>query len=93
MTDPLFDAMRQSVIDGDPDVVERLAREALARGIDPLDAINLGFAPGIHAVGEQFGQGEMFLPDLVMGGEAMKAAVAILEPKCAAAAPRARPSG
>lgn len=81
MTDPRFDAMRQSIIDGDPDAVERLAREALAQGIDPLDAINLGFAPGIHVVGEQFGRGEMFLPDLVMGGEAMKAAVAILEPE------------
>jgi corrinoid protein of di/trimethylamine methyltransferase len=81
MTDPRFDAMRQSVIDGDPDAVERLAREALAQGIDPLDAINLGFVPGIHFVGEQFGRGEMFLPDLVMGGEAMKAAVAILEPE------------
>ena len=40
------------------------AREALAQGIDPLDAINLGFVPGTHFVGEQFGRGEMFLPDL-----------------------------
>jgi corrinoid protein of di/trimethylamine methyltransferase len=34
---------------------------------------------GLHAVGEQFEQGEMFLPDLVLAGEAMKAATAILE--------------
>jgi corrinoid protein of di/trimethylamine methyltransferase len=81
MTEPLFEQMRQSVIDGDPEAVERLAREALAAGVDPLEAINRGFVPGIHHVGEQFGLGEMFLPDLVMGGEAMKAAVAILEPE------------
>jgi hypothetical protein len=35
---------------------------------------------GLRAVGEQFEQGEMFLPDLVLAGEAMKAAAAGLEP-------------
>ena len=49
--------------------------------IDPLEAINRGFVLGLHAVGEQFVQGEMFLPDLVLAGEAMKAATAILEPE------------
>ena len=48
---------------------------------DPLEAINRGFVEGVHYVGEQFGLGEMFLPDLVMGGEAMKMAVSILEPE------------
>ncbi len=81
MHEALFAAMRQSIIDGDPEQVERLAREALALGIDPLEAINRGFVEGVNHVGEQFGLGEMFLPDLVMGGEAMKVAVAILEPE------------
>jgi corrinoid protein of di/trimethylamine methyltransferase len=81
MHETLFAAMRQSVIDGDPEAVERLARRALELGVDPLLAINQGFVPGIAYVGEQFGLGEMFLPDLVLGGEAMKAAVAVLEPE------------
>ena len=38
---------------------------------------------GLDEVGEQFGCGERFLPDLVLAGEAMKAAVAILEPEMA----------
>jgi len=81
MHESLFAAMRQSVIDGEPDQVEKLAREALSLGIDPLDAINKGFVPGVHFVGEQFGAGEMFLPDLVMAGEAMKMAASVLEPE------------
>jgi len=81
MHETLFAAMRQSVIDGDTEAVERLARRALELGVDPLLAINQGFVPGIAYVGEQFGLGEMFLPDLVLGGEAMKAAVAVLEPE------------
>lgn len=83
MHEELFAAMRQSVIDGDPDEVRVLAQRALELGIDPLEAINRGFVPGVTHVGEQFGLGEMFLPDLVLGGEAMKAAVNVLEPELA----------
>jgi corrinoid protein of di/trimethylamine methyltransferase len=81
MHEELFAAMRQSVIDGDTDQVTLLAQRSLDLGIDPLDAINQGFVRGVNYVGEQFALGEMFLPDLVMGGEAMKAAVALLEPE------------
>ena len=81
MTDELFQAMAQSIIDGDPDVAADLARKALEAGIDPLEAINRGFVPGVDYVGEQYSKGEMFLPDLVLAGEAMKAAIAVLEPE------------
>lgn len=83
MHDELFAAMRQAVIDGDPDTARSLAERALALGIAPLEAINRGFLPGVTHVGEQFGLGELFLPDLVLGGEAMKAAVQVLEPELA----------
>jgi corrinoid protein of di/trimethylamine methyltransferase len=81
MSDELFQAMAQSVIDGDPDVAADLARKAVEQGIDPLEAINKGFVPGVDYVGEQYSKGEMFLPDLVLAGEAMKAAIAVLEPE------------
>ncbi len=83
MSEELFKAMAQSVIDGDPDLAAELAQKAIEQGIDPLDAINKGFVPGVDYVGEQYGKGEMFLPDLVLAGEAMKAAVAVLEPEIA----------
>ncbi|MGQ9467340.1 MAG: corrinoid protein [Anaerolineae bacterium] len=83
MSDELFQAMAQSIIDGDPDAAADLARRAVEQGIDPLEAINKGFVPGVDYVGEQYGKGEMFLPDLVLAGEAMKAAIAVLEPEIA----------
>lgn len=83
MSDELFQAMAQSVIDGEVDDARRLAQEAIERGIDPLEAINKGFVVGVNYVGEQFAAGEMFLPDLVLAGEAMKAAVEVLEPELA----------
>lgn len=83
MSQELYNAMRQSILDGDPDVSAELARQAMNQGIDPMDALNLGFVPGVNYVGEQFALGEMFLPELVVAGEAMKAAVAVLEPEFA----------
>jgi len=75
--------MAQSVIDGEVDDARRLAQQAVEQGLDPLAAINQGFIPGVNHVGEQFSRGEMFLPDLVLAGEAMKAAIAVLEPEMA----------
>jgi corrinoid protein of di/trimethylamine methyltransferase len=79
----LFDRLAQAVIDGEPEDAEELAREALAQGLDPLACINEGLTPGINRVGELFASGEYFLPDLIIGGEAMKAALAVLEPALA----------
>jgi corrinoid protein of di/trimethylamine methyltransferase len=79
--DELFQAMRQSVIDGMPDTAASLARQSLAAEIDPLSAINQGYVPGITFVGERYGCREMFLPDLLASAEAMKAAVTVLDPE------------
>jgi corrinoid protein of di/trimethylamine methyltransferase len=73
--------MRQSVIDGDATAAASLAEEALAKGVSPLDSIDNGFVPGLSYVGEQFGLGELFLPDMMLAARAMQRAVAILEPE------------
>lgn len=83
MPKKLFQAMAQSIIDGETEVAGQLAQQAIEQGIEPLDAINQGFTVGLNCVGEQFGLGEMFLPELVLAGEAMKAAVTVLEPEMA----------
>ena len=81
MDKELFESMAQSVIDGEVEDAERLARQAIEQDVDPLDAINQGFVIGVNHVGEEYAAGEMFLPDLVLAGEAMKAAVAVLDPE------------
>jgi corrinoid protein of di/trimethylamine methyltransferase len=81
MSDDTFSAMRQSIIDGAPDTASALARQAVAAGMAPLEAINNGFVAGMHAVGEQFGQGKMFLPDMMASAEAMRAAMVVLDPE------------
>lgn len=75
----LFEEMTEAVVTGLPDKAQALAEQALGAGIDPLTAIEQGFKPGMDIVGQGFAEGELFIPDLVMSGEAMKAAVALLE--------------
>lgn len=81
MSEELFAQMRQSVIDGDPAEATALAEKALAEGVPPLDAIDEGFVKGLGYVGEQFGAGELFLPDMMLAARAMQKAVAVLEPE------------
>ena len=81
MSQELFKKMAQSIIEGDSDIAADLAKKSIADGIDPLEAISNGFIIGINEVGAAFARGDAYLPELVMAGEAMKAAVNTLEPE------------
>jgi len=80
MTAELFNQMAQSIIDGERDKAVHLAKESLEKKVDPLESITAGYLPGVNSVGSAFACGDAFLPELVMAGEAMKAAMAVLEP-------------
>jgi corrinoid protein of di/trimethylamine methyltransferase len=81
MSGELFEAMAKSVMEGEVVEAKKLAQQAVAQSLDPLEAINKGFVAGLNKVGDEFSCGTMFLPDLVMAGEAMKAAMSVLEPE------------
>jgi corrinoid protein of di/trimethylamine methyltransferase len=81
MTEDILKRMAQSIIDGDSDAAVTLAKESIAANMDPLESIAKGFVAGVNTVGGAFGRGEAFLPELVMAGEAMKMAVATLDPE------------
>ncbi len=73
--------LKKAVIEYDMENMGNLAKEALDHGMDPLKGIEQGLAAGIREVGQKFGAGELFLPELVMAAETMRAGVAILEPR------------
>ncbi len=76
----IYQELSQAVIDGDDELVVSLTQQALDQGLSPVDIIQSGLTPGIDVVGEKFGCGEYFLPHLVMAGNAMKAAMGLLDP-------------
>jgi corrinoid protein of di/trimethylamine methyltransferase len=78
--DQLLHDLSQAVLDGEEARAGELARAALASGEAPLAVIDRGLLPGIRRAGELWEEGEYFLPELVTAAQAMKAAMAILQP-------------
>lgn len=75
----LLEQLKDAVIRGDPAWAEELAKKVVAEGVDPIRAFEQGLRAGITIVGEGFSKGELFLPDLVIAADTMKAAGKILE--------------
>jgi corrinoid protein of di/trimethylamine methyltransferase len=76
----LLAAMGEAVLRGDEEGARQLAQQALEGGLDPLRIVEEGSVPGIRRAGELWEEGEYFLPELVTSAQAMKAAMAILQP-------------
>lgn len=80
MSQEMFNKLVEAVVEGETDNAEALAKEALEKGLDPLQCITEGLTKGIQKVGELFASGEYYLPELIIGADAMKKALDILEP-------------
>jgi len=74
------DRLVHALVHGTVDFIETDVEEA-RRGLErPLDVIEGPLMDGMKVVGELFGAGKMFLPQVVKSARAMKKAVAYLEP-------------
>jgi corrinoid protein of di/trimethylamine methyltransferase len=78
--DDLYEKCAEAIIGGDGTRAEELARAALEDKLPPLEVIERGFVKGIREVGRLWEEGTLFLPELVMGADAMKKAMAVLQP-------------
>ena len=83
--------LSHALVHGILDHLEADVAEALQRYPRPLDIIEGPLMDGMKVVGDLFGSGRMFLPQVVKSARAMKKAVSFLEPLMAAEA-AARPS-
>lgn len=72
--------MTDAVVNGEIAEAARVAQQALEAGFNALDVINKGVVGGTDKLGALFQDFEIFLPELIMGGDAAKAAMAILVP-------------
>lgn len=77
---PLEDRLRQALIKGNPIHLEADIAEALKKFPNPVDIISGPLMEGMNQVGEMFGDGRMFLPQVVKTARTMKKAVEILQP-------------
>lgn len=93
MKEDLYRDIREAVVAGDRVRAAELARAAVGSGLDLLEVVEKGTVPGIQRVGELWEQGEYFLPELISSAEAMKAAMAVIDPVLARSEARTRTAG
>ncbi len=77
---PVEKRIEHALVHGIVDFIEEDTEEARQRAERPLDVIEGPLMSGMQVVGDLFGAGKMFLPQVVKSARAMKRAVAYLEP-------------
>jgi corrinoid protein of di/trimethylamine methyltransferase len=75
-----LEIIKEAIVDGDAEEAPEVIKDALAEGVPALTILNEGLMAGADKVGELFETGEFFLPELMLTGRALKAAMAVLTP-------------
>ena len=75
----ILQKLSNAVVNFDSDAAADAARAAVETNIDLVKAVEEGLAIGLKEVGDKFERGELWLPHLMLGADAMEAAMKILE--------------
>jgi methanogenic corrinoid protein MtbC1 len=78
MSVPALENLKRAILDYDAAGAARWAKAALEAGVAPLDAFG-ALTEALREVGDGFGRGELWLPDLVGASDAMLAAAPYIE--------------
>lgn len=76
---PLLDQIRDSVSRGEKEEAARLMGEAVRAGLDSNEIIKDGLTAAMTAVGDGYGAGKVYLPQVMMAAEAMQSAFSALK--------------
>lgn len=68
----IFEKAKKAIISSDFNVAKDVADLGLSTGIDPIELLTKGFVAGINDVGDLFGRGSLYLPELIMSAEVMQ---------------------
>jgi len=86
---PVEERLKHALIKGIVDYIDEDVEEARLKFSQPIEVIEGPLMAGMNVVGDLFGAGKMFLPQVVKSARVMKKAVAILEPHIKKAHPSA----
>jgi len=78
-----FDELTINVAEGNISEAAELTQKALVTGISAKEILDKGLLPAMDRVGGSFERGEIFLPELLMVGDAMKTSLDLLAPELA----------
>lgn len=75
----VLESAKQAIIEADEDMAMEALHAAEEEGVELLDLLTDGYSAGMKVLGDQFGMGEIFLPELIFATEVMKLATAEIE--------------
>ena len=77
----IMEAAKQSIVEADEDMAMEALANAEAEGVDLVELLSKGYSAGMKELGDLFGMGEIFLPELIFATEVMKTVSAEIEGK------------
>ncbi|MDR0519971.1 MAG: corrinoid protein [Clostridiales Family XIII bacterium] len=77
----LYQKAADTIIESDEDAALAIVQEAESEGVDLIELLSKGFSVGMREVGDKFGMGELFLPELIFASEVMKTVTTEIESK------------
>lgn len=72
MTEEIIQKLKEAVVMGDEDSAAKLAKRALEEGVDPVIALREGLEEGMKELAEKFEEGEVYLPEVMIGADAFE---------------------
>ena len=74
----VIEEAKEQLVAQNKEKVLEIANKVIADGGDPMELMNMAFIPGINKVGDLFGRGQLFLPELMVAADAMQAATDVI---------------
>jgi trimethylamine corrinoid protein len=72
LDEKIIEEAKKLVVQQNKEEAAKLAQKVISEGGAPIELLNEGFIPGITKVGDLFGRGELFLPELIKAADTMK---------------------
>jgi len=89
MNEKIKDQLKNAIIGGNTEVLlKNIDKIIRSKKEDPLKIIQDAMIPAIRNVGDMFGRGEIFLPEMLMAAETFQSGMKVIEPKLVASGRR-----
>lgn len=92
MPEPVFEDLANMIINGHHSAAAEWAETELDNGVSPEDIIENGMIPGMDEIGRRWKEQEIHMPEVLIAARAMKAAMAIVQPRLASSSDTSRGS-
>lgn len=77
----IFKAANESIVEIEEERALEIIAEAEAEGVDMVELLSQGYSAGMRELGDRFGRGDVFLPELIFASELMKSVTEVIESK------------